>query len=277
MDEPSNWKNQYFRTIRADDTTVQRTLTRMDRTACKPESNRRATERYPYRPSSLVARIRQPGDGSYTCYAVQPRNLSAGGMSFLHGGFVHAGSSCVVQLITVEGSRKEVAASIVGCRYVDGNIHEVSVRFTEEIDPTDFCEDAQPIDDPPAQQEIPIPSLVDAFLEDLPKKITDIADAVAQEDSKALQSISSSLKADGTTYGFGGLADAAAAVETALAGGAGVTEVKDQVDQLVALCRQVGPSDDQLDEQREAETAEEPDESSDGPAQEAGVAQEAAS
>ena len=60
--------------------------------------NRRIEERFKYRKNRLIAWIQQPGDTSSKKYSVMPRNLSEGGIGFLHNGFVHAKSKVVVQL-----------------------------------------------------------------------------------------------------------------------------------------------------------------------------------
>jgi CheY-like chemotaxis protein len=47
-----------------------------------------------------------------------------------------------VQLITSYGTWNDVAGTVVRCRYLDGNVHEVVVQFDEEINPAVYCSDA---------------------------------------------------------------------------------------------------------------------------------------
>lgn len=98
-------------------------------------------QRFAYR-QKCKAHVQQPGDGTAIEHTVMPRNLGKTGMSFLHSGYVHAESSCEVQLITLQGSWADVTGHVEGCRYVGQNMHEVLIRFDEPIEPTEFCRDA---------------------------------------------------------------------------------------------------------------------------------------
>jgi len=69
-------------------------------------------------------------------FVAPTRNLSKGGLSFLHGGFVYPGTRCMVQLITTLGASDDVLGTVVSCRYIESMIHEVSIRFDREIDPS---------------------------------------------------------------------------------------------------------------------------------------------
>jgi len=95
------------RTIRLDDEKLEKALNRLDR-AEGAGTNRRASPRYPYRIKGCVVHLQQPGDGGSTPFLVVTRNLSSGGVSFLHGGFVHAQSTALVQLITIDGAWQNV-------------------------------------------------------------------------------------------------------------------------------------------------------------------------
>lgn len=79
--------------------------------------------------------MQQPGSSGPVVFLVPTRDISATGLSFLHGGFVHVGTRCTVQLITMHGTWNEVPAVVVRCQYVEGGVHEVAVRFDREIDP----------------------------------------------------------------------------------------------------------------------------------------------
>ena len=104
-----------------------------------PQAAQRSSERHRYRLKGLVVHIRHPGAASATPYLVPTRNISRGGVSLLHGGFVHIGTRCLAQLITVRGSWHNIVATVVRCRYIERGIHEVSLQFDEEVDPADFC------------------------------------------------------------------------------------------------------------------------------------------
>ncbi len=114
-----------------------------DRTSGKtPSADRREDERYTYRHRRLMVRIQQPGDGAPHEHAVEPLNVSKGGMSFLYSGFVHANSRCWLQLITLHGTWRDVTGKVVECSYIGNKMHEVQVRFAQGIEPSEYCRDA---------------------------------------------------------------------------------------------------------------------------------------
>lgn len=67
-------------------------------------------------------------------YSIAPRNLSALGMSFVHGRFVHAGMACRCLLPTRVGTVVTVPGKTTRCRHVQGVLHEVSVTFDAPIE-----------------------------------------------------------------------------------------------------------------------------------------------
>jgi CheY-like chemotaxis protein len=128
------------RTIRMTEEQINKILERLDRlSAPSPE---RRSRRYPFRPKALIVRMRQPGATQTSAYQVIGRNISGGGISFLDGGFVHNGSRCTMQLMTPHGSWSDVAGTVIRCRYVESNVHEVAVLFDHAIDPAQYCPEA---------------------------------------------------------------------------------------------------------------------------------------
>lgn len=73
-------------------------------------------------------------DGATSRYVLRPRNLSATGISLLHGGFLYPGTGCRVLLPTLDGQEVFVPGRIVRCRSVHGRIHEVGVQFGMPIE-----------------------------------------------------------------------------------------------------------------------------------------------
>jgi hypothetical protein len=73
-------------------------------------------------------------EGSSSRFIVRPRNLSAGGISFLHGTFLYPGAACVTSVKTLNGEPAHLAGRIVRCRCVHGRIHEIGVQFQERVD-----------------------------------------------------------------------------------------------------------------------------------------------
>lgn len=67
-------------------------------------------------------------------YSVVPRNLSRGGMAFVHGRFVYPDTPCQVCLPAATGRDCPLEGRVVRCRHIGGIVHEVSVCFDKPID-----------------------------------------------------------------------------------------------------------------------------------------------
>ena len=138
-------KHPYTKTVRLSDAERLQLLDELDQSQeiasdkLQPESNRRANTRYPYRKGDIPIIVEQPG-GVITRLSVSPRNLSSGGIAFLHGGFLYVGSKCSLQLSAPATDPIVVSGEIVNCRHVDGILHEVSVKFEKPIDPGLFTQ-----------------------------------------------------------------------------------------------------------------------------------------
>ncbi|MBI4717602.1 MAG: response regulator [Planctomycetes bacterium] len=130
-----------IRTIRLDDARVGKILDGLDLGEGKPHPHR-AAPRYRFRLKAVVVHMQQPGSSATLPYLVPTRDLSEGGLSFLHGGFVHVGTRCLVQLVTPHGTWHNVVGTVVRCRYVDSSIHEVALHFDQQIDPAMYCAEA---------------------------------------------------------------------------------------------------------------------------------------
>ncbi len=62
------------------------------------------------------------------------RDISNGGMGILHGSFVHPGSSC---LLAIVGKDKAILCKLKGkvvrCTHVRGSVHDIGIKFDEEV------------------------------------------------------------------------------------------------------------------------------------------------
>lgn len=118
-------------------TNSDRVLDSLDEAAGRdPGAAKRQAPRRVWR-KPLKVLVTHPGGGQHTVEVVS-RNLSTGGLSFLHNGFLHTGTQCGVQLVTAIGDRVYVRATVVRCRYVAGKLHEVSLRFDTPVDDSRF-------------------------------------------------------------------------------------------------------------------------------------------
>jgi len=96
----------------------------------------RRTARQTWR-KPLKVTVTHPG-GNTRSVEVVTRNLSCGGLSFLHDGFLHTGTRCDLQLTTTDGAWVDVHATVVRCRYVAGRVHEINLSFDEPVDDSRF-------------------------------------------------------------------------------------------------------------------------------------------
>ncbi|MCA9283829.1 MAG: response regulator [Phycisphaerales bacterium] len=100
-------------------------------------SNRRGERRIDYRRDRIPIVVEHPA-GGVVRLLVCARNLSGGGMSFIHGGFVHCESSCKVVLFRNDGSPVVLTGTVRSCRNLQGQLHEIGVRFDHRIDLAQF-------------------------------------------------------------------------------------------------------------------------------------------
>lgn len=131
-----------MQTVRLTDSEVEAYLDRLDREQKRDGRDNRSSERYTYRVKGCVVHLQATSAGNTISYLVPTRNISAGGMSFLHGGFVYPGSRCTVQLIGTHGTWTKIEAVVTRCEYIKASIHEVALKFKNEIDPADYSSDA---------------------------------------------------------------------------------------------------------------------------------------
>ena len=106
-----------------------------------PGRGRRQSARYSYRLRESVVTLYQPG-GTTQSLLVPTRNISSSGIAFLHGGFVHLQTRCTVQLITTKNTRQVVQGRVVRCKHIEGRVHEIGIRFDQEVDVAAFARSA---------------------------------------------------------------------------------------------------------------------------------------
>jgi len=100
-------------------------------------AHRRQFVRWPFRQHSVLMELVHPG-GSAATMPVACRNISCGGAGLLHSAFVHPGSRCTLHLPRRSGEMVVVAGRIARCKHVVRMIHELGVRFDNNIDVRPF-------------------------------------------------------------------------------------------------------------------------------------------
>ncbi len=98
------------------------------------QMGRRRHERLSYRKLIQIAVAIQLPNGQWAAYAVRSRNISEGGIGFIHGMFVHTGTACRVILKTSDGDTVCVEGVVKCCVLLTGNAHHIGVQFNQEID-----------------------------------------------------------------------------------------------------------------------------------------------
>ena len=129
------------RTIRLPNEQIIQLLDRLDEDAQASVGAGAVSREYAYR-KGLIVDMLQPGAVTPTRYAVQPRRISESELWILHGSFLHTGTQCTVQLVTLHGTWASVTGAVSHCRYLEENIHDVCVQFLQRIDPALFCPEA---------------------------------------------------------------------------------------------------------------------------------------
>jgi CheY-like chemotaxis protein len=146
----------YYDSLRMTDGEQRELLRRLaSRRPTPPPEDHRREERLNYTPRGLLVRMRHPG-GTTELYLVRPRNLSRSGIAFLHGSFCHTGTTVHVTLRTIDDEPATVSGRVTRCRHVQGNVHEIGVKFDMPIEVYQFVRsDAKTAQDRQASRELP--------------------------------------------------------------------------------------------------------------------------
>jgi CheY-like chemotaxis protein len=143
-------REEFKRSARLPESARQEMLDRLDllsraerRSSAAHRGSQRKDTRWAFRHSDLAIAVEHPGGGT-SRLLVFSRNLSAGGLSFLHQGFLYPKSRCNLMLPRADGTMQPMAGTIVACRHINGLLHEIGIRFDERIDPADFVKSPSP-------------------------------------------------------------------------------------------------------------------------------------
>lgn len=118
-------------------------LRKLDEAAAPGGGGRKRTSpRLTYEVHDIGIVVEHPGGGEGR-FLVSTRNLSSGGISFLHGSFLHTGAEVRISLPRLDGQKIMVLGKIATCRLVGGHVHEIGVAFHEKIDPAAFVDPEQ--------------------------------------------------------------------------------------------------------------------------------------
>lgn len=93
---------------------------------------RREHERIPCRKSAVLFEL--VGMPETMAFAAPVRNISCGGLCFLHRSMLHVDTPLRMCLLLDNGASFRTAGTVVRARHVMGLIHEVGVKFNKPID-----------------------------------------------------------------------------------------------------------------------------------------------
>lgn len=114
----------------------------------------RVQRRFVYRADDVLLKVY--GDGmDARRFSVCGRNISSGGMAFLHGGFLHSGTRMQVCLVRLDGKVSKVSGRVVRCRHVAGRIHEVGMIFDSKIEVDAYADPEKAVRRGPVRTEVP--------------------------------------------------------------------------------------------------------------------------
>ena len=119
-----------------------------------PEHNQRKAVRAQFRRQHVRAQLTHPG-GTVSACDVLTRDLSTGGLAFVHNGYVHVGTRVEVALRRPDGQEDAVTGTVMRCDHIARTWHSAGVKFDAKLDPLryvaglhddDAAGDARPAD-----------------------------------------------------------------------------------------------------------------------------------
>jgi len=122
------------------DEELVRLIERLDRDAKRPPAeSKRSSERFAYR-IGLIPCLTIDSGGVGRRAIIYPRNISAGGIAFVHRGFLHANTEVHLPLRRRSGDHVLIKGRVRACRHLSKMLHEIGVQFDEKINPSHYCE-----------------------------------------------------------------------------------------------------------------------------------------
>lgn len=100
-------------------------------------THRREFARWPFRKAVVPVLLTHPG-GTQSTLKLACRNISRGGMSLLHNGYIYPGSAVRLTLPRSDGGFSDVDGLIKRCIHRRGVLHEIGVQFKRPIHLRDY-------------------------------------------------------------------------------------------------------------------------------------------
>lgn len=100
---------------------------------------RRALKRWSFSGSKALLTLNSDL-GSPRHFIIAPRNLSAGGLAAIHGGYIHVNTRCTISMKRLDRTVQSIGGRIVRCAHMQGNLHDLGIQFDKQIDPEQFVD-----------------------------------------------------------------------------------------------------------------------------------------
>lgn len=110
------------------------------------------------RPATVRLTVHHPGGGSAR-FMVFTHYVCPEGMWFLHSGFLHPGTRCVLVLPRGPDQEGGALGTIEHCEHLERALHAASLRFETSIDPVIFQRIARGADPAPPADSVSLPNL----------------------------------------------------------------------------------------------------------------------
>jgi len=202
--------------VRLDPAALESLLDRLDsREQAFRGPNRRQRPRLRYRGRTACVQFLEEA-GVSKIFEAPTRNLSRGGLAFLHGGFVHTRVCCRLRLLSRHRKWVFFEGRVARCRYIDGRVHDIGVRFDREIELSLFIEDAELNSFEADRSGVGSAVARDAFREGLAAVAEEIVAAAGQGDWARVAQAARVLKGEARSFRLAVLAEAARRLEDAI-------------------------------------------------------------
>ncbi len=126
-------------TLRLSARDLDQIVTDLEKDSCKEGAIRRSLKRWTFSGSKALLTLNSDL-GNSRHFIIAPRNLSAGGVAALHGGYIHVGTKCTVSMKRLDRTAQSVRGKIVRCSHMQGNLHDLGIQFDQHIDPEMFVD-----------------------------------------------------------------------------------------------------------------------------------------
>ena len=134
---PYTMKTSTRNTLRLGQRELQKLLEELDREQGANGKPDREFVRWSYQVEAVKLVI-EHGTGNKVTLPVATRNISSGGISVLHSAFVHSNTPVEVILNAPDGNSILVSGKVMRCNHVTGRIHEIGIKFNEQISTKDL-------------------------------------------------------------------------------------------------------------------------------------------